>query len=206
MEQMIKPGLNIVRPSVIEALREATRSCHASLAASPSMSRLFDADYTIVEYRAHLSRLLGLFEPLERSVAYGRDLEAPGFSLRRSSDLRYDLRVMGATPTEMDRLERCPERPSIAGANLRGYNYVILGSMLGGKIIVRRLRAVLGPHASFRFYGDGNENYEQLWPSFCADIEEHWKNDTAAICAAALRTFEDYGAWLSQPLPRKSER
>jgi hypothetical protein len=46
-------------PNLIEALRDATRSRHESLASSPGMSRLFECDYTIAEYRVHLERLLG---------------------------------------------------------------------------------------------------------------------------------------------------
>jgi len=62
-------GAGPVAPGVIGALRDATRSRHANLGASPAMSRLFDPGYTVPEYRAHLGRLLGLFEPLERAVA-----------------------------------------------------------------------------------------------------------------------------------------
>jgi hypothetical protein len=45
--------------SVIEALRDATRYRHASLASGLGMSRLIECDDTISEYRAHLARLLG---------------------------------------------------------------------------------------------------------------------------------------------------
>jgi hypothetical protein len=79
-----EPGVT----SVIEALRDAT---HASLTSGLDMSRLFECDYTISEYRAHLARLLG--------------------------------------------------------------------STLGARYIVKQLRAVLGPSATFRFYGDGDGLY-----------------------------------------------
>jgi hypothetical protein len=41
------------------------------------MLKLFDADYTITSYQAHLSRMLGLVEPLERAVkgAAGRSID-----------------------------------------------------------------------------------------------------------------------------------
>jgi hypothetical protein len=38
--------------NIIEALRVATRSRHATLASIPAMLRLFEADYGISEYRA----------------------------------------------------------------------------------------------------------------------------------------------------------
>lgn len=165
---------------VIDALRRATRSHHAQLAASEPMLRLFDPAYTVAEYRAHLGRLLGLFEPLERAAAQASDPfdSLPG--LHRASALRADLVQMGAAASDIDALERCGHVPSLELAGLRGYTYVMLGSMLGGKIIVKRLRAVLGQTASFHFYGDGDGRSEALWASFCSDVEANGQHDVPA--------------------------
>ncbi|MGD0965323.1 MAG: biliverdin-producing heme oxygenase [Candidatus Acidiferrales bacterium] len=186
-------------PGVIEALRDATRSRHARLAASSAMVRLFDSAYTVSEYRTHLGRLLGLFEPLERAVADATDPADPGYAIQRSRDLREDLHIMGATAKEIDALERCHQLPPIVSAGLAGYTYVILGSMLGGKIIVERLRAVLGPDASFLFYGDANGRSEAVWASFRSELEESGESDVPMICATAVGIFDAYAAWLSDP-------
>jgi heme oxygenase len=162
------------------------------------MVRLFDSTYTLSEYRAHLGRLLGLFEPLERAVADATDPADPG-CIQRSSALREDLRIMGSTTRDIDALERCHQLPHISSAGLAGCTYVILGSMLGGKVIVRRLRAVLGPEASFLFYGDGNGRSEALWASFRPELEETGENDVEMICATAVGIFDAYAAWLSEP-------
>jgi hypothetical protein len=76
----------------------------------------------------------------------------------------------------------------------------------GAKIIVRRLRAVLGQDASFHFYGDGNGRPEAVWASFCSDLEENRKNDVEAICAVAVAIFDVYAAWLSEPILRAGGR
>jgi heme oxygenase len=120
-------------PSVIESLRNATHSLHAILGSSPALSRLFAGDYTISEYRAHLGRLLGFFEPLEIAVSRLGSTEASPLALQRSSDLRKDLHNMNATARDIDSLERCRTLPSITRAGLRGYTYVVLGSTLGAK-------------------------------------------------------------------------
>jgi heme oxygenase len=125
LNRVSDPGV----PGVIEALRDATRARHASLVASSAMVRLFDSAYTLSEYRAHLGRLLGLFEPLERAVADATDPADRGCTIQRSSALREDLRIMGATARGIDALERCHQLPHIASAGLAGYTYVILGSM-----------------------------------------------------------------------------
>jgi len=166
------------------------------------MARLFHSAYTVSEYRAHLGRLLGLFEPLERSVARAAKPGNPVLALERSSALREDLRLMGATEIEIDALERYHWVSPIDPAGLFGYSYVILGSMMGGKIIVKRLRATLGPTASFHFYGDQNECSEALWASFCSNLEENGKDNVEAICATAVGIFDAYAAWLSQQLPQ----
>ena len=196
---MLSPPPQSVAASVIEALREATRSRHAQLGASPAMSRLFDSAYTIPEYQSHLGRLLGLFEPLESAVACAADPENPVRTLARSISLREDLTLMGATPGDIDALDRCPWLPPIEPAGLYGYAYVILGSMMGGKIIVKRLRTVLGPAASFHFYGDPNGRSDALWASFCSDLEKNGNDHKEAICATAIAVFDAYASWLSEP-------
>jgi len=77
---------------------------------------------------------------------------------------------------------------------------------MGGKIIVKRLRTILGPAASFHFYGDGNGRSESLWGSFCSDLEKNGKENVAAICATAVEIFDAYASWLSEPLLQKADR
>jgi heme oxygenase len=198
---MLSPMLEPGTPAILEALRFATHSQHASLAASSAMARLFHPAYTVSEYRAHLGQLLGLFEPLERAAADATNSEGVLLTLRRSVSLHEDLRIMGGTARDISALKRCRQLPPITRAGLPGYNYVILGSMLGGKIIVKRLRTVLGPDASFLFYGDGIDRFEDLWASFCADLKENREHDVQEICATAVGVFDAYAAWVSQPLP-----
>ncbi len=190
--------------SVLEALREATRSRHAQITSSEAMRRLFDAGYTIPEYRAHLGRLLGLFEPLEQAAKRAAGPSNAVYALERSCALREDLRQMGASAREVAALERCRELPAIERAGVDGYTYVILGSMLGGKIIVERLRAVLGAGASFRFYG-GNGLPERLWTAFRRHLEQGEEQNVAAVCATAAGIFDAYAAWLGAPV-QQAER
>jgi heme oxygenase len=186
-------------PSVLEALREATRSRHAMLSASPAMTRLFDDAYSISEYRTHLGRLLGLFEPLEQAAARAAGPLDLVHTFQRSRALREDLGTLGATPAEIEALERCRRVPRFTPAGLPGYSYVILGSMLGGKIIVKRLRAVLPSRTPFAFYSDGRGRPDALWELFCRGLETSGMNDGAAICAAAVAVFDAYAGWLAEP-------
>lgn len=188
-------------PNVIEALRDATRSRHKSLASSPGMCRLFECDYTIAEYRAHLERLLGFFEPLEIAASDKADAEGFASVVRRSTDLREDLRSMGASAHDIDAIDRCQRLPTFAPGGLCGYTYVVLGSTLGAKVIVEQLRAVLGQTASYRFYGDENGVYRAAWSAFRSDLEGSGKHDVEAICSTAVKILDAYASWFSEPLP-----
>jgi heme oxygenase len=199
---MLSPALKPSGPKVIEALRKATGSRHAKLASCPAMVRLFDTDYSVSEYRFHLGKLLGLFEPLEDAVTAAATPSDPVCSLRRSQELREDLERMGVTTGEIDKIERCPRIPLISTAGLPGYTYVILGSMIGGKIIARRLRAVLGPTVSLHFYGDEKARYETLWTSFCQDLETNGQNYLPIICDTAIALLDLYDGWFSEPPSR----
>jgi heme oxygenase len=199
---MYSHALEPETPAIIEALRSATRSRHANLSANSAMVRLFDSGYTVSEYREHLGRLLGLFEPLERAVADATGPADVAFPLYRTSRLRDDLRIMGATERDISALDRCDQIPPVTAAGLPGCTYVILGSMLGGKIIVKRLRAILGPDASYLFYGDGIDSFEALWASFCAELRTNGGRDIEEICSTAVGIFDTYAAWLSEPQSR----
>lgn len=185
-------------PSVLEALRLATRSRHEKLASCPGMVRLFEPNYSISEYRRHLGRLLGLFEPLERSIAGVAETSNLAFSLQRAGDLREDLLIMGTTRKELDALERCQCLPPVSSQGLLGYSYAILGSSLGAKIIVKQLRNVLGPGASVQFYGDEKGRCATLWPIFLQILEARGRPDIKTICATAAGIFDAYETWLCQ--------
>ena len=162
------------------------------------MTRLFDPDYSVSEYRAHLGRLLGLFEPLEHAAARVAGPSHLVRSIQRVRELREDLSRMGAAATEIGAFERCRCLPPIATEGLHGYAYVALGSLLGAKIIVKQLRTVLGPGASFGFYGDEKDRYESLWRIFLQNLEENGRSNIPAICLTAVGIFDAYEEWFSR--------
>jgi len=188
-----------VEVPILDALRAATRSRHAALGDSAAMVRLFEPTYTIAEYRAHLGELLGLFEAIEAAASRVATPEDPAPFERRSLDLRDDLAIMGVEPASIDRLGDARIPADLPSGGLRGYTYVILGSMLGGRLIVKHLRSVLGPAASLRFYGAGETGAIALWEAFCADLATARNADVRAICDTASAVFDAYADSLSKP-------
>jgi heme oxygenase len=181
---------------MLELLRTATRSRHAALGESTAMLRLFEPTYTAAEYRAHLGRLLGLFEALEDAALRGATPGDPAPPHRRSIDLRDDLQRMGVDADGIAQLERCADVAPFSTGGVRGYTYVMLGSMLGGRLVVKHLRSILGPATTVRFYGAGESGAMALWESFCADLATTAHADARAICDTASAVFDAYAAWL----------
>jgi hypothetical protein len=93
----------------------------------------------------------------------------------------HDAHSLGASVHNIDAIQRCHRPPTFASGGLSGYTYVVLGSTLGAKIIVRQLRAVLGPAASFRFYGGEDGLYQAAWSAFRSDLEESGEKDLEPI-------------------------
>ena len=58
---------------------------------------------------------------------------------RRAGALHDDLSAMGWSPAQVASVDRCRHVPHIPPSGLRGYLYVVLGSMLGGQVIARHL-------------------------------------------------------------------
>jgi heme oxygenase len=186
-------------PPVLAALRTATRSRHAALDATAAMVRLFEPTYTLAEYRTHLGDLLGLFAAFEAAASRSATAGDPAPLHRRSLDLRDDLAIMGVDAAGIDRLGEVRVAADLPAGGLRGYTYVILGSMLGGRVVVKHLRSVLGPSASLRFYGAGETGAIALWESFCADLATARDVDVRAICETAALVFDAYADCLSSP-------
>jgi heme oxygenase len=162
------------------------------------MARLFQRGFTLSEYKIHLIRLLGIFDPLESVVSkIESPLDAPARGLGRANELRIDLEIMGVSNGEIKAARRCSQLPQIQPLGVLGYTYVVLGSRQGGRIIVNQLRPILGPAASLRFYGEGDFSDGSAWQRFCLALEDAQEQDLEAICETACATFDAYDAWLS---------
>ena len=101
---------------------------------------------------------------------------------------------------DIDAIQRPHRLPAFAVVGLTGYKYVVLGSI--AKIIVKQLRAVLGPSASLRFYGDQDGLYQAASSAFRSDLDGNGKDEIEPICATAVGIFDAYAAWFSESLPR----
>lgn len=140
-------------------LREATRPAHDAAEASGGMRRLMRGDLSLHGYRTLLDAQWALFARWESDRADWLQHVGQAWAYRsRSARLRLDLEAGAPSVAEAP-----PAAPDVSDAHAWGELYVIEGSALGGRVIVRQLRA-LYPHMTHHYYGMGEDG--PPWPSF----------------------------------------
>ncbi|MET1022968.1 MAG: biliverdin-producing heme oxygenase [Pseudoxanthomonas sp.] len=164
-------------PSAARRLRDATAQAHAQVEALPHMPDLAAGTLTPTRYAQVLRRHLALLAPWETAHAAWLDaLALHGWDYRRRTPaLRHDLAALGAG-TAHDLFET-PPAPSQAYA--WGMLYVVEGSLLGGRVIARALRARQPALSSALAYFDLGSQEPAAWRRF-QDCLETALPDTVA--------------------------
>jgi heme oxygenase len=145
-------------------LRAATSELHSRVDAALSGS--FDTD--LDAYIAFLKSLARGVLPLERLLEQSRvECLLPDWPRRRRAPaLLRDLAAFDATPPPS------ADKPSPDGeAWLFGALYVLEGSRLGGKLLLKRVQANPDPRAAAATAYLGHGAGGSLWPSFLERLE-----------------------------------
>jgi heme oxygenase len=194
-------------PSLLDSLREATRSAHAAIEHVPALSRLMAGDLTRADYGATLSRLYRFHAGLEPALAAAlADLpELAAFTApERSRAIAADLAELGLglpPPAAPEALPVMTDAPAALGCL-----YVVEGSALGGRVIARRLADTLGvtDDRGARFFGGQSaQAVRSRWLALCAVLETLGQRlDPQArdrLLAGAVACFTRLGSWMGMP-------
>jgi heme oxygenase (biliverdin-IX-beta and delta-forming) len=188
-------------PDLLHLLRTATRPAHDRI---ETMLALTEPSLDGARYRAVLARFLGFWLGWEPRVAAALDDPLFFAPRRRAHLLRRDLDALGLPEDEIAALPRCA-LPALAGPQAAlGALYVMEGSTLGGRVLVRHVARRLGvaegmPGALyFSGYGDATG---AMWRDFCVRLRAAPAGSAPEITAAALATFDLLAAWFA-PLSR----
>ena len=180
-------------------LREATRDAHEAAEATAGMRLLLAGELDESGYAGLLRAQLALFREWEaersgwlarleewRYVSRASLIEADLCRSRFIGDSARDYAAYTAAAPIAD--ESAPTKQAIEqGAAAWGELYVIEGSALGGRVIVRRLRE-LYPHLPHHFYAAG-ENAPTGWRRFQSLLDHALRDEAsqeAAIHSARL--------------------
>lgn len=184
-----------------DRLRVATAAEHRQVEAALGLP---DAIQGIGDYRDWLGRFRALHVPLGRRLrtfpdwpSFGLDLEARCPVAR----LDRDLRRLGTDPAG---LGEAPARalPTLDRfAQALGALYVIEGSTLGGRVILRDLERRLGPGiaGATAFFGGHGPATGALWQALRGALDRFAVQRPEEVVAGAARTFRAFGAWMPPP-------
>jgi heme oxygenase len=190
-------------------LREGTRDAHEAAEATDGMRRLMAGELDEGGYEGLLRAQLGLFDgwETERGDWLAAAAGVAGWSyVSRAALLRSDLAFArragsykgGSVPVirQADAGGRPAGVPAHDSATCWGELYVIEGSALGGRLIVRRLRE-LYPERIHRFYAIG-EDAPSAWRRFQQILDTNLPD--AASCRAAVEGAQHMFARFRQVL------
>lgn len=188
-------------PSWHACLRQHTAAAHQALEHAAPLRRLVAADLSRVEYGGLLARFWGFLAPLEpllrERLAHSTWLVFVDPALRLDG-LHADLHLLGIDPAGLpvakgDWLAADP-------AAAVGVLYVLLGSTLGGQVIIRALGKSLGLSAASgaAYHAAEAARAERAWPRFLATLDATPWNTSAArtLQTAAVATFQHFQDWL----------
>lgn len=144
-------------------------------------------------YRRVLERFHGFWEGWEPRLAEELGDEALFGPRRRLHLLREDLRALGADP---EGLPLCPPPPIRGHAEAMGSLYVMEGSTLGGRVILKRLEGLGLPAGSCGYFAGHGARTGTMWTDFLRRLEG--ERDSAAVLRGAKATFATLGDWVLQ--------
>ena len=184
-------------------VRTATAPLHARIEA---LAGLPDAVRDRQDYRRLLECLFGLYEPLERSFQRLGDWEGLGLDLSERNHacrLSRDLAALGTDVPGLPRAGpgRLPDLPAFPHA--LGAFYVLEGSTLGGRIILRALDSRLGPQiaGATRFLAGHGGATGPMWIAFRTALDGFGRvrpDACDAVLSGAERTYGAILSWFAQ--------
>ena len=182
-------------------LRSGTRDAHERLESRLRRELLSE---TAVSYVDVLSRLLGVYAPLESRLESQLQHHWPALDLvarRKVPLLRADLADLGLTRQMIAAVPQCAYVPApVSSAEALGCLYVLEGATLGGKVILRAVAAsaLRDGRRGGAFFGAYGSLVGQRWREFTAVVADATAAgaDPAVIVSGARETFAAMEEWL----------
>jgi len=175
-------------------LKQSVAGLHDEIEAGAAIP---DGILSRADYAACLGRFYAVFAPVEDALSEFADWPEWGINLgaqRRTPALRADLLALGVIHTGLPRLVP-PKMADFASA--LGGLYVLEGSALGGKVILRALQARLGPQiaGATAFFGGAGRERTLTWPAFKTMLDKFGAGRPASqarAVAGAMAVFQQF--------------
>jgi heme oxygenase len=148
-------------------------------------------------YQTVLTRLYGFWVGWQPQIAHLMVDETLLAPRRRLHLLAADLGALGVTGDALAHLPRCPPILLPDGMAALGSLYVVEGSTLGGRVILKNVQRRLGPSVACAYFHGYGANTGAMWLNFLARLNAARLCDSAKIGQGALATFERLASWLA---------
>lgn len=193
------------KPAVAIRLKTETAQSHEDLEKHPNLIAMGEGDMTLAGYSDVLRRFYPFWAMVEEAAYNRSDVKAvlPDIEERKlSANLAKDLRALNVSPA--------PSCPPITWVHdlpsAMGTIYVIEGSTLGGRVIVKRVMDQLGltPENGCSYYFGYGPETGNKWKGFMAALEacQFSDDDATKVVAAATKTFDALNAWMGADLEK----
>jgi heme oxygenase len=198
---MVQPASTVV-PLLSASLRARTAALHRR---TEVLLGLPTAIRTRHDYTIWLGRFLGLYEPLEQSLAGFPEWEALGIVLparAHTAHIANDLAVLGVDPCDLPRTPPAllPNLPTFAHA--LGGLYVLETATLEGSLILHDIETRTGSSiaGATSFFDGRGDAADQMWQSYRAAVdtfgrERPWRQDEVVF--GARRVFRSILEWFA---------
>jgi heme oxygenase len=187
---------------IIQRIKTQTLDSHTSLENSPLLRPISEKSLTLTQYISILQKFYGFFYPMEEDIGrFAVEQYLPDFAQRRKAALlKQDLACI--TRNKHLPLAICQDLPPVNNmAQAFGSLYVMEGSTLGGKMIYKVVKELLGldqQNGLSFFYGYGADTGNK-WKTFQQSLlnltSEHTNIDDQII-ESANHTFLQLKAWI----------
>ncbi|WGI24076.1 biliverdin-producing heme oxygenase [Halomonas alkaliantarctica] len=172
-------------PTLSEWLKRETRADHRRVDQHPALKPLLKRDLTLPEYATALSALYVPIASLEEALSIGLTALGAHYPLtQRAALLKADMDQLGQHAS----VPHCASLPK-SMASIVGMLYVLEGSRLGGAMIARHVKRVMGDQVPLRFFTT-HPLEEAQWADFWHFAEYHCPPPTwPAVLAGAQQAF-----------------
>lgn len=182
-------------------LRSKTSDSHKKLEALPISKSIVDPEITVEKYALYLSLMYDVVQNLEENIFPKITNEITDLDFRKKSQLILeDLKQIGFE--KKNTFSPFKDASQISVSFAMGMMYVVEGSTLGGRFILKNIQESLGFNEEngasyFSGYGNKTGSFWKNYLNFLIDFQAK-NNSEAEIIAGADYAFTAIGEHLSE--------
>jgi heme oxygenase len=182
-------------PAFLDKLRSATTQSHTNLEALPVSLSIMDPAVTNAAYALYLDLMHDVVKDAEENIFTVAKNTLHNLNVHpKAQFIEADLKTLGATKNTGNFKPLSSKGQTITPAFALGVMYVIEGSSLGGRVILKNITTALGHDANsgatyFAGYGGQTGSH---WKAFLAELIQYEaiNNNEDEIIAGANFAFD----------------